>query len=338
MTRHTVPLLLALSALTLSAQSYGDRPAFGGSKVFSEGLDPMGNSARFDQLPAGWYAGWEDGDLKPRGFRAASDALAQAYVTGDATQIASALGDLQDKPWARRTQAYGLQYSATGGLRVAFSHERLTGTFLPSGTASPAFTVDARQADITRIVAGAGSGDRGTAYGFTVRIENIRLGQRLLTGVAPQGLLDPTGTNRGTWSFTSDAGFTYELSQGLRFGVTVDRILPRHFQDVYERPQGRVGFELDLGNLGQLRLEGDVNEAARLPLPQREKALSASLRLATTPVLTLLMGAERRLIDGRATNLFGVSVRIKTAPLILGFGLNLGDDRTLKAASVRLGG
>jgi hypothetical protein len=318
--------------LSLGAQSFGDGPAFGGSRVFSEGFDPLGNSARFDQVPAGWYAAWEGGDAKPRGFRTDSDALAQAVQAGDAAATAAALLRLQDTPFPLRRTAYGLQYAATGGLRVAFGREVLTGAL-----AGPALSAETRRAEVDRLVAGAGSGDGGSAYGFTFRIERVSLGGGSLPA-APDTALGFGTTDRRAWSMTSDAGFSTQLTQGLRFGLTASRLIPRHFWDVYEQPQARAGFELDLGESARLSLEGDLNEAARLPMPQKQKTLSSSLRIAASPTVTLLVGAERRTVAGASATLAGVSVRIATAPLVLGLGFQFGDDRPQRALSVRLGG
>lgn len=335
MTRRPVPTLLAalLAGLPLAAQSFGDSPAFGGSRVFSDGYDPQGNSARFDRVPAGWYAAWEDGDAKARGFRTDSDALAQAVQAGDAAATAAALLRLQDTPPPLRRTAYGLEYAATGGLRFAFGREELTGVLT-----GPALSAEARRAVVDRIVAGAGSASGGSAYGFTFRLEHARVGAGLLPQ-APNAALGFRDTGPAAWSLTSDAGFTTELTEGLRFGLTATRLIPRHFWDVYERPQARVGFELDLSGSASLSVEGDLNEAARLPLPQRQKTLSSSLRLAASPTVMLRVGAERRTVEGgAAATLAGVSVRITTAPLVLGLGFQFGDDRPQRALAMRLGG
>lgn len=330
--RSALPLLAALVVpMALGAQSFGDGPAFGGSRVFSEGYDPLGSSARFDRVPAGWYAAWEGGDAKPRGFRTDSDALTQAVQAGDPA-AAAALLRLQDTPFPLRRTAYGLEYAATGGLRVAFGREVLTGA-----QAGPALSAEARRAEVDRIVAGAGSGDGGSAYGFTFRLERLRLGRGSVPS-APDDALGFGTTDRRAWSLTSDAGFTTQLTQGLRFGLTASRLIPRHFWDVYEQPQARAGFELDLGEAARLSVEGDLNEAARLPMPQKQKTLSSSLRILASPTVTLLVGAERRTVEGVSATLAGVSVRIATAPLVLGLGFQFGDDRPQRALSVRLGG
>ena len=100
------PLCL-LAALPALAQGFPDTPEFGGSKVFSLGLNPMGNSARFDQAPAGWYLGTTGGDLKPKDETKALEALAGA-MAGDSLAYAGALSLLNDTPWALRGRSYPL--------------------------------------------------------------------------------------------------------------------------------------------------------------------------------------------------------------------------------------
>ena len=337
--RLPIPLLAALLLpLPLAAQSFGDSPAFGGSRVFSGGFDPLGNSARFDQVPVGWYGSWEGGDLKPRGFKADSDALDQALQSGDAAAATLDLQNLQGLPFPVRRRAYGLEYAGTGGVRFAFGREALTGVLAtdPSAPLSPAF--EARRVEVDRFVTGAGSSSGGSAYGITFRAEHVRFGTQALAGVAPNAALGFGGTDRSAWGLTSDAGFITDLTEGLRFGLTVNRLIPRHYWDVYERPQARAGFELDLGESARLSVEGDLNEAARLPMPQKQKTLSSSLRILATPTVTLLLGAERRTVDGVSSTLAGVSVRIATAPLVLGLGFQFGDDRPQSALAMRLGG
>lgn len=332
MTRPLRPLLAALLLpIPLAAQSFGDRPAFGGSQVFSGGLDPQGNSARFDRLPQGWYLGFEGGDDKTRRYHDASEALGQALQAGDAAAAAGDFQQLLTAPPALRREAYGLEYAATGGLRFAFGRELTTGVQpLDSQTAL------ARRVEVNRFVAGAGSGDGSSAYGITLRVEHLRVGQQGVPGL-PEAALGLTGTDRSAWSVTSDAGFTAELTQGLRFGLTVTRLLPRHFWDVYERPQARAGFELDLGETVHASLEGDLNEAVRLPVPVQQRTLSSSLSLQASPTVLLQVGAERRIVGGIHSTLAGVTVRVATAPFWLGLGFQFGNDRPQRALALRVG-
>ena len=339
MIRRPLSLLAALLlALPLGAQSFGDAPAFGGSLVFSEGANPLGNSARFDRLSAGWYAGWEDGDTKARTFKAQSDALDRALQAGDASAVSAALGALQNLPFPLRSKAYGLEYAATGGPRFALSHLSITGLDPVVATGPASVATATRHVDIDRMVTGAGSSDGQSAYGFALRLERVRLGSLPVAGMAPDPALDLHATDRTALSLTADAGYITELAPGLRFGLMATRLVPRHFLDVYEQPQARAGFQLDLGTFAQLSVEGDLNEAARLPMPQKVKTLSASLRLMGTSTVTLLSGAERRTVDGVSSTLLGVSLRIVKAPLVLGLGFQFGNDQPQRALALRIGG
>ena len=67
---------LVAGGTSAPAQALPDGPAFGGSKVFSLGFNPLGNSARFDQAPPGWYLGRVAGDLKSKDHPDALDAMA----------------------------------------------------------------------------------------------------------------------------------------------------------------------------------------------------------------------------------------------------------------------
>lgn len=334
MTRRALPLLpLLLAALPLAAQSFGDSPAFGGSSVFSEGLDPMGNSARFDRVPEGWYLGWEGGDWKPRGFRTESDALGQALATGDTALAASLAADLQAQPAPLRISSTGLEYAGTGGVRFALGHVlKTSAALLPDGT------LEARRVVVDRMVTGAGSSSGSSAYGITFRLERVRVGVQDAPEAAPDPALAFAGTSRSTLAFTSDAGFTTTLTDGVRFGLTATRLIPRHFWDVYEQPQARAGLELDLGSLARLSVEGDLNKAARLPLPEKQRTLSSSLRILATPTVTLVVGAERRQMADVSATLVGASVEVSTAPLRLVFGFQFGDDRPQRALALRIGG
>jgi hypothetical protein len=199
--------------------------------------------------------------------------------------------------------------------------------------------VEARRVRIGRMITGAGSNGGSSAYGVTFRVERVHLGQADFPGSVPDPALAFSDPQRDAWTATADAGYLTTLTQGLRFGLTASRLIPRHFLDVYEQPQARAGFELDLGTTAQLSLEGDLNSAARLPLPEKQKTVSASLRLLATPTITLQVGAERRTTEGsQAATLVGATLRIVTAPLMVAVGFQFGDDRPQRAFALRIGG
>jgi hypothetical protein len=68
------PILLRLLVVSsaacapLCAQTplFTDGSTFGGSQVFSEGLNPNGNPARIGQAPAGYYLSFVDGDQRAK--------------------------------------------------------------------------------------------------------------------------------------------------------------------------------------------------------------------------------------------------------------------------------
>ncbi len=325
--------LLALAA-PLLAQSFGDGPAFGGSRAFSDGLAAKGNPARFDQAQPGWYLGWEMGDDKPKGFKDASERFA-------ASSDPTALEDLAKAPYAERRRAYGLAVTAQGGLYFALGREQLSGSRVVADLAIPAnSSVETGRAVIDRIVMGAGSGVEGQAYGFALRVERIRSGR----GAQPLGATSADGSlalaedSRVNTTATFDIGSQFTLAPGLRMAITGDRLLPRTINGVEEKAQFHAGVSLDLGPSYALIVETDINKAQRLPLPVDQRIAGASLRMAFSPSLTLKMGAQRKTVDGRASTLLGASLTLRNAPLHLTLGFQFGDDRAQKAFAVKVDG
>lgn len=338
--------LLLLFALPAAAQSFADGTAFGGSRVFSSGENPMGNPARFDQLPEGIYLGADWGDLTPHGFaRASSDLVA---AESDASLLPSALSGMADHPWAERERSYGLAWAWTGGLRVGYTHDDLRGAFTTVDLSGSNAILDARQAVVDRLYAGAGSQAGRSALGFTVRVERVRFGQNL-AALQPQPgqsrLGDPTVPLEGlpldhsVTSATVDLGYLYEFTPLARGGITLNRLAGRRYGDLKEDPQASAGLQVDFTPSVKLSLESDLNAAERLPFARKARVSAASLRLDLTASAFLTLGAERRSYEGapHATT-FGASFHYRMAPLILSFGIRLGDDRPLAAAAFRLPG
>ena len=83
-------------------------------------------------------------------------------------------------------------------------------------------------------------------------------------------------------------------------------------------------------------MEGDLNEATRLPLTLPQKSLSASVRLGFGPSVGLTFGAERRTVGGAASTAAGATLYWKLPSLSLGFGFRFADDAPLKALLVRV--
>jgi hypothetical protein len=212
----------------------------------------------------------------------------------------------------------------------------------------PQISLDARQAVVDRLYAGAGSQAGRTALGFTVRVERVRFGQETLALLPapgqtplgdPEAPLDGAGFANTVTSATLDAGLVQELSQRFRFGITLDRIASRRFDDLKEDPQARAGLQVDLTQSMKLSFESDINAAERLPLPVKRRVQGASLRLEVTPSAFLTLGAERRRYAGAPqSTVFGAAFHLRMAPLLLSLGLRFGDDHPLAAAAFRLPG
>lgn len=339
-------LAAALAALPASAQGFADSPATGGSRIFSEGLDPAGDPARFDRAPSGVYVGGLFGDLKPRGE---ADALSGVLAAApDPARLDAALETLQAHPWALRIRSYGLSWARTGGIRFGYTREDLRGSLAEPGPSGLPEALDARQAVIDRLYLGAGSQAGHSALGFTVRLERVRFGAGaygLPGGSVQPALADPQAPLQGrnladsVTSATLDAGYVQELGSHARFGLTLDRIASRRFGDLKEDPQGRAGLQVDLGPALSLAVESDLNAAARLPLPVKQRTDSASLRITLGPGTRLMLGAERRRVEGApASTVFGAAVQVQSAPLVLAFGFRYGDDHPLAALALRLPG
>ncbi len=345
MTRTRLITLLTLASGALGAQApiFADGAALGGSRVFSEGLNPLGNAARFDKPATGFYLGWAEGDEGAQDTKTALKSLANPTFT------ASDLSPLADKSWALRTRTFGIAY-VDKGVYSSYTREENTGllaapdldpTHLSGGTNLT--TVDLRRTVVDRLCVGAGSFDQGSGYGISLRTErwktgqavavfNPGLGQLSLTGQDLLAFKDTVGST--TTSVTVDLGFTQELLQGLRFGATVDRLVPRHFGDVYEGAQFRAGFQVDLGATVQLSVDSDINKAMRMPFPMRQRITTASLRLSPSPALTLILGAERRSLNGQALIRAGATLFVHGSGWHVGAGFQASQDRPMKGAAL----
>ena len=348
-------LLLACLSSAALAQVLPDGPAFGGSKVFSLGLNPLGNSARFDQAGSGWYLGRVAGDLKSKDQPAAFDGLATLPGV-DAAAQAVALARLSENPWTQRTLGYSLSFAKAGGIHGSISREESTGVLagpdldpLHRGSSAAlalnGTTLDLRRAVVTRLVTGVGSMADGAAYGFAFRLEDWRFGQEVQAlnpgpGQVPLGVpkdaADFATTSRKRFAASLDGGVVFDLAPGLRIGATVDRIVPGTLGDLQERPQVRAGLQMDLGSLGQLSAEADLNEATRMPFAANQKGAAVSLRILASPSAQLLVGAERRTLAGAAVNSLGATLFLTFGDYRVGAGLRIGQDRPLLGLGVKV--
>lgn len=340
-------LALVLATLPAAAQGALDSPAFGGSRVFSEGVNSLGNPARFDRCLPGWYLSALDGDLKAKGSPGALEGLAKG---GD---LAASLKDLAGAPWASRATGYGVALTQAG-LHGAIARERWNGltatvdqdpAHLGTGIALNTSAAEVVRADVERVVLGAGSAEGRSGYGFAVRIErwtifrttaalNPAPGQEAL-GRGP-ALLDAAGPGQAALDLNLNGGYVAELGGGVRFGALADHLLPRTVAGVAQRAQVRAGFMVDLGPSAQASVEGDLNEATRLPLTVPSRSLSGSVRLGFGTSLGLSFGAERRTVGGAASTTAGATLYWKLPTLSLGFGFRFSEDAPLKALLVRV--
>lgn len=343
--RAIVLLALASGALSAQAPIFADGGALGGSRVFSEGLNPLGNPARFNRPATGVYLGWAEGDQGAKDTKTALRGLA------DPAAIASGLGTLAEKSWAQRSRAFGVAY-VDKGMYGSYTREESTGlmaapdldpTHLGSGLGLNGTTVDVRRMVVDRMCVGAGSFDQGSGYGISLRTERWKTGQTLAAFTPSLGPLaldgqdllafrDTVGSTRTV--VTVDLGITQELFQGLRFGATVDRLLPRRFGDVYEGALFRAGFELDLGATVKLSIDSDINETMRMPFPVRQRTSTASLRIAPSPSITLILGAERRSMADENLIRAGATLFVHGRTWHIGAGFQAGQDRPMKGAAL----
>ncbi len=346
----TLPRTLALFALAtgaLSAQApvFADGSALGGSRVFSEGLNPLGNPARFVKPAAGTYLGWAEGD---QGAKETKTALRGLW---DPAATASGLATLAEKSWAQRTRAFGVAY-VDKGKYGSYTREESTGLMaapdlnpahLGPGLNLNSTSVDVRRMVVDRMSVGAGAFDQGTGYGISLRMERWKTGQTLATLLPSLGPTPLDGRDLLAFQdtvgsahtvMTVDLGITQELLQGLRFGASVDRLLPRRFGDVYEGALFRAGFELDLGATVQLSVDSDINRTMRMPFPVRQRTTTASLRITPGPSTTLILGAERRSMAGESLIRGGATLFVNGRTWHIGAGFQASQDRPMKGAAL----
>lgn len=347
-------LLPLIAALPLAAQSYADAPAFGGSLVFSEGLNPLGNAARYERAGKGFALGYEDGDAKARGFLDAARDLDQGLRMGDAALQLKGLQGLAERPEALRRRAYGFSWTEQGGLVFAYQREETKGLLLQAdadpahlggGLAANGSQALLRRTMVDRVILGAGSsqGPDSASFGVRLRLEHFAWGQAdPSTGLgfgAAETLLDraiPTASRASVANL--DAGYELPLAQSLKVGLTADHLVPhRYWAGVEAKAQFRAGVELALGPQTSLRVESDLNDARRMPLPVDHRSASASLRMDLGGTL-LMVGAERRRAADQAWTTAGASLSFSFSGTRVGLGFQFGDDRPQRGAFVRFDG
>ena len=347
MNRNRLPSRLALTLFStlvpLCAQTplFTDGTAFGGSKVFSTGCNPMGNPARFSQPLPGCYFTYLTGDQRAQDNK--------SLLQNASAQDPATLASLQGAPWAERTRAYGIA-GLKDGTSLAFTRENLNSLMAfpdvdPTHLgAANATTVLGRRATVNRLSFGGSQTQSGTSFGGSLRIEqwengtqtaalNPAFSQVSMTNL-DDVLLGNSTTTAKTLSYSVAAGFLTELAQGLRLGVTADQLNPKRLWDVYQQPQFRAGLQFDVGAMTKLSVEADINAAARMPFPEKQQTVSASLTLAASSSVSLILGAERRNIGDVTNTLGGITLQLRTASFLLGVGFQFGQSNPLRGATL----
>ena len=345
-------LILAAALTPLCAQTplFTDGPAFGGSMVFSEGLNPLANSARFSRPVPGWYFTYLDGDQRAQDNKS----ILQDAAGSDPAAVSAALNRLNDAPWATRTKAYGIA-GVKDGVNFSYTRQELNSvlaqtdldpTHLGSSAALAAngTLLQGCRNTVDRLSFGSSTSQNGIAAGGTLRIERWGQGLRIGAlnpsfslyplGSVESSLMGFTQTDTKTLTYSMDAGFTAELGQGLRGGLTIDQINAKRLWQVDMKPQVRAGLQFDLGASVSLSAETDLNSAERMPFPVKQQASSASLRFSSSPAVTFILGAEKRKIGDNTVTRGGVTLQFRTASLLLGVGFQVGQDSPLKGASI----
>lgn len=341
--------LAAAACAPLAAQAPlgADGPAFGGSKVFSEGPNPQGNPARYGASPKGYYFSFVDGDQRTKDNKS----ILRDAAAADPAAASAALGRLDGAPWALRTQAYGFA-ALKDGTSFGLSREILNGmaakvdlapAHLGAGLAGNTSTLTGRRARVDRMNIGGGGSmkqGQGTGFGADLRVERWAYGGEVAAygngafANAEGDFMGSHGTSAKSWNIGLDAGMVLEVASGVRFGLTADQLNPKRLWDVDLKPQFRAGLQLDLGPNAKLALEGDLNAVERMPLPVKQQSASVSLRYSIGPSATLLLGAERRKLESASVTRFGATLQVRTQAVLMAFGFQAGQDRPLKGATL----
>ena len=345
MTRKPLLARIVVAASAVAAPLWAQTPlfndggAFGGSKVFSEGLNPLGNPARTSQAKAGWSFTYLDGDQRAKDNKAI---LAQASAPDPAT-AAAGLAQLAGAPWALRTRAYGIQ-TIQNSASLAYTRELANGILAHPDLAGGASTLDGRRTTVDRISVGGGGPVQGSLnLGGTLRIERWAMGQQVASYAPPPGagfgdpentLMTFAGTTARTVTYAMDMGLVMELAPGVRAAATLDQLNAKTLWDVHLKPQLRAGLQLDLGQIAKLSLEGDLNATEQMPFPVKQKTAGASLRLVVGPSTVFLVGAEQRKVGDSTTTRAGATLQIHMTSLQLSVGFQAGQDRPMMGGTL----
>ena len=336
-------IVVAASAVAapLWAQTplFSDGGAFGGSKVFSEGLNPLGNPARTSQAKDGWSFTYLDGRQRAKDNKS----ILAAASSPDPATAAAGLAQLAGAPWALATRAYGIQ-AIQNSASLAYTRELTNGILAHPDLAGASSSLDGRRTTVDRLSIGGGGPVQGSLnLGGAMRIARWTMGQQDAAYAPPPGagfgdpegtLMTFTGTSVRTLTYAMDLGLVAELAPGVRVAATLDQVNPKVLWDVHLKPQLRAGLQFDLGQLAKRSLEGDLNATEQMPFPVKQKTAGASLRLVVGPATVFLVGAEQRKIGDSSTTRAGATLQIRMTSLQLSVGFQAGQDRPMMGGTL----
>ncbi|MDR1841105.1 MAG: hypothetical protein LBQ86_04175 [Holophagales bacterium] len=320
-----------ITALPLAAQvpPFADGPAFGGTKLFSEELNPWRRSSQTPQAKEFIAFGYSQGEQGADNFMSCLG----DFESGNPSKISAAILKLAESPWGLRSRAYGMAISGNG-TTLTLSREEMTSLWADaqdSEIAGFGVDFDTRRSVVDRFAVTYSSQGK-YYYGSTLRVERWRLGRvynQLGASLSQaKSLLDYDETQNRNTTYALDAFIGAEIGSGMRLAVKMDRLASRRLWDVEEKPQYRAGLQMDLGAMFQITLESDINEAMRMPFPVDQKTAVASLKVKANSYITFAIGAERKTMDGRNTTRTGINVWITGKKYHLGAGVQLGQDET----------
>jgi hypothetical protein len=344
-------LLVPVCSGSAQVPLFTDGTAFGGSKVFSLGMDPRGNACQNTQVTDGFYLTYLRGDAQGSDH---ADAYTTLQGSQDPFALSGALQTLGQAPWAERETGYGAAVFQKGN-ELVLTHEVMNGVWVfpdlapahlePTGDMVLNQTRAQGRRDTVDTLS-LGGGSAGATYTTGLRFRAERWGQGLqeallnpppgVLGVQGAGvdLLDANTTDRRTLAYAVDFGVTTSLAQGVRLGATADHLNTKRLWDVYEQVQVRAGLQMDMGTMGTLSVEQDINQAERMPFPVRQRTGAFSLRLNANSAVTIILGVERTQYEGTdAVVKGGATVMIHVPKLQVGVGMQLSQGRPLMGAT-----
>jgi hypothetical protein len=316
--------LAMLACLGLNAQvpPFVEGPVFGGTKLFLDSLTPPvpNNRGSKDYFALGYASG----------DQAADEFMSYLEdFSGSPSEIEAAIDGIAQSPWGIRSRAYGL---AMRDRSSALSIYKVEMTSLWANVLDrESVGFDVRRCEVICIA----STYMGTAsklyYGATLRIERWAMGEdyqelHSYDGSLGQAkhLLNFSNTSNSSITYAVDAFAGLEVVDGIRLAASANRMTARNLWDVEEKPQYRIGAQMDLGVLAQLTFEKDINEAKRMPFPVDQKTDAASIKIRANAYITFAVGAERKTMEGGQTTAIGLNAWITGKKNHLGFGFQFG--------------